>query len=70
MININTHFFLEALHVDFMTTTEESVRVVRDSLIAHCRNMRALGRVSYIDQIENLNIETEMLMNEKLPDQV
>ena len=32
--------------------------------------MRALGRVSYIDWIENLNIKTEMLMNEKLPDQV
>ena len=32
--------------------------------------MRALGRVSYIDYIENLNIKTEMLMNEKLPDQV
>ena len=38
--------------------------------IAHCRNVRALGRVSYIDWIENLNIKTEMLMNEKLPDQV
>ena len=38
--------------------------------MAHCRNVRALGRVSYIDQIENLNIKTEMLMNEKLPDQV
>ena len=38
--------------------------------IAHCRNVRALGRVSYIDYIENLNIKTEMLMNEKLPDQV
>ena len=38
--------------------------------IAHCRNVRALGRVSYIDYIENLNMKTEMLMNEKLPDQV
>ena len=38
--------------------------------IAHCRNVRALGRVSYIDWIENLKIKTEMLMNEKLPDQV
>ena len=38
--------------------------------IAHCRNVRALGRVSYIDQIENLNISTEMLLNEKLPNQV
>ena len=38
--------------------------------IAHCRNVRALGRVSYIDLIENLNIKTEMLMKEKLPDQV
>ena len=38
--------------------------------IAHCRNVRALGRVSYIDWIENLNIKTEILMNEKLPDQV
>ena len=35
--------------------------------IAHCRNMRVLGRVSSINQIENLNISTEMLMNEKLP---
>ena len=34
--------------------------------IAHCRNVRALGRVSYIDYIENLNISTELLMNEKL----
>ena len=42
-----------------------------DSLaIAHCRNVRALGRVSYIDYTENLKIKTEMLMNEKLPDQV
>ena len=38
--------------------------------IAHCRNVRALGRVSCIDLIENLNIKTEMLTNEKLPDQV
>ena len=38
--------------------------------IAHWRNVRALGRVSYIDYIENLNMKTEMLMNEKLPDQV
>ena len=28
------------------------------------------GRVSYIDWIENLNVKTEILMNEKLPDQV
>ena len=39
-------------------------------LIDHCRNVSALGRVSYIDLIENLNISTEMLMNEKLPNQV
>ena len=32
--------------------------------------MRALGRVSYIDWIENLNIKTEILMNEKQPYQV
>ena len=32
--------------------------------------MRALGRVSCIDWIENLNIKTEKLINEKLPDQV
>ena len=38
--------------------------------IAHCRDVRALGRVFYIDQIENINIKTEMLMNEKLPNQV
>ena len=38
--------------------------------IAHCRDVRALGRVSYIDWIESLNIKTEMLMNEKLPNQV
>ena len=35
--------------------------------IAHCRNVRALGRVSYIDYIENLNISAEMFLNEKLP---
>ena len=34
--------------------------------MAYCR---ALGRVSYIDDIQNLNISTEMLMNEKLPNQ-
>ena len=28
------------------------------------------GRVSYIDQIENLNIKTEIFKNEKVPDQV
>ena len=39
-------------------------------VIAHCRNVRVLGRVSYIVQIENLNISTEMLLNEKLPSQV
>ena len=38
--------------------------------IANCRNVRALGRVSYIDYIENLNISTQMLMNENLPSQV
>ena len=38
--------------------------------IAHCRNVRALRRVSYIDKIENLNIPTEILMNEKLHDEV
>ena len=38
--------------------------------ITLCRNVRALGRVSYIDWIENLNISTEMLINEKLPNQV
>ena len=42
----------------------------RKNAIAHCRNVRALGRVSYIDLIENLNIKTEILMNEKLPDRV
>ena len=35
--------------------------------IAHYRNVTALGRVSYIDWIENLNISAEMFMNEKLP---
>ena len=35
--------------------------------IAECRNVRALGRVSYIDYTENLKISTEMVMNEKLP---
>ena len=38
--------------------------------IANCRNVRGLGRVSYIDWIENLNISTEMLLSEKLPNQV
>ena len=37
------------------------------SLIANCRKVRGLGRGSYIDLIENLNISTEMLLNEKLP---
>ena len=32
--------------------------------------MRGLGRVSYIDWIENLNISTEKLLNEKLSSQV
>ena len=32
--------------------------------------MRELGRVSYIDYIENRNISIEMLLNEKLPSQV
>ena len=45
--------------------------VIRDlNLIAHCRNVRALGRVSNVDWIENPNIKTEMLTNEKLPHQV
>ena len=38
--------------------------------IANCRNVRGLGRVSYIVYIENLNISTEMLLSEKLPRQV
>ena len=42
----------------------------RANSIANCRNVRAPGRVSYIDYIENLNISTKMLMNEKLPSQV
>ena len=29
--------------------------------------MRALRQVSYIDYLQNLNISTEMFMNEKLP---
>ena len=51
---------------------ERSLTSEQEWRIAHCRNVRALGRVSYIDQIENLNIKTEMLpvMNEKVPDQV
>ena len=36
----------------------------------HCRNVRGLGRVSYIDYIENLNISTGMLLNGKLPSEV
>ena len=45
--------------------------IVRNlNLIAHCRNVRALGRVSYIDYIENLNISAEMFVDEKLPNQV
>ena len=35
-------------------------------IIAHCRNARALGRVSYIDLIINLNFSTKMAMNEKV----
>ena len=38
--------------------------------LAHCRNVRALGRVSYIDWIKNLNISAELSRNEKLPTQV
>ena len=41
-----------------------------DWIIANCRNVRGLGRVYYIDWIENLKISTEMLLNEKLPSQV
>ena len=44
--------------------------VVSHEVIANCRNVRGLGRVSYIDQIENLNISAEILLNEKLPSQV
>ena len=42
----------------------------RSKLYSPLQNVRALGRVSYIDWIENLNMKTEILMNEKLPDQV
>ena len=38
--------------------------------IAHCRNVRGLGRVSCIDWMENLNILTEILLNDKLSSQV
>ena len=38
--------------------------------IVHCRNARGLGRVSYIDWMENLNILTEILLNDKLSSQV
>ena len=38
--------------------------------IVHCRNMRGLGRVSYINQIENLNIPTEMCTEWKAARQV
>ena len=32
--------------------------------------MKGLGQVFRVDQIENLNISTETLLNEKLPSQV
>jgi len=38
--------------------------------IAQCRNVRGLRRVSLIDEIENVNISTEMLLSEKLPAKV
>ena len=44
-----------------------SLACLAAELIANCRNVRGLGLVSYIDYIENLNISTEMLVNEKLP---
>ena len=41
-----------------------SIQTLPTQSIAHCRNVRAPGRVSYIDQIENLNtcIRTEILV--------
>ena len=42
-------------------------KITWNTPIAHCRNVRELGRVSYIDYIENLNISTEMILNDKLP---
>ena len=32
MINIDTHFFLEARHVDFMTTIKDRSRFVTDGI--------------------------------------
>ena len=59
----------------FLKISKECTNVIRRPkitafTIGHYRNVRALGRVSYIDWIENLNIKTEMIMNEKLPDHV
>ena len=45
-------------------------QLARTSLNSPLQKREGTGRVSYIDQIENLNIKTEMLMNEKLPNQV
>ena len=46
------------------------MRTTHEFPIAHCRNVRGLGRVSCIDWMENLNILTEILLNDKLSSQV
>ena len=54
-----------------ISVVHDVFRIIRrPRIIAHCRNVRSLERVSYIDYIENLNISTEMLMNKNLPNQV
>ena len=67
---ITTHELCEQVLHNFYVPVGSLAVQFPSSFIAHCRNVRALGRVSNIDYIENLNIKTEMLMNEKLPDQV
>ena len=51
------------LHFSFIFSISVSQEEYYLVSIVHCRSVRALGRVSYIDYIENLNIKTEMLMN-------
>ena len=42
----------------------------KDRVHSPLQKRKGTGQVSHTDQIENLNIKTEMLTKEKLPDQV
>ena len=65
---INRHFFKFCCAL--LSRVSDNKQRVISSTIANCRNVRALGRVSYLGYTENLNISTEMSLNEKLPSQV